>query len=117
MTHIIRLREPWELSRDGRRITLRRAFNRPTGLLVGDQVWLVIDGLARIERVLLNDAPLEIADPVGGATRSEICSLLKPRNVVTIEAQLNDDEASEEHLHNSVLKEGLVRLEINNLLQ
>ena len=75
--HKIRLRRPWlrtvdepkqsgdrvdvpdpghlEL-REGSRLIYRRAFNRPTGLEIGDKVWLSIDSYSgRSIRVLLND--------------------------------------------------------------
>ncbi len=36
----------------------RRPFNRPTGLQGGDVVWLVLEGIADLQTVRLNDQPI-----------------------------------------------------------
>lgn len=78
--HRIRLREPWEVSpTDDGGTVRRRAFNKPTGLTLGDVVRLVVELAAGLQSVALNGCPLEIARNRDFAV-CDIFAVLQPRN-------------------------------------
>jgi hypothetical protein len=122
--HVIRLREPWTIRCDateaqggaeGRRLTLRRSFNRPTGLHPDDHIWLTVEGLARISQVRFNDRPVDLAPGGSGVLRCDIHAWLAPRNEVVIDVASECDEsgdAAAARIRRDVLSAGLVRLEI-----
>lgn len=124
MSHVIRLREPWAISCDatdgqgaaeGKRLRLRRSFNRPTNLRPSDRVWLSVEGLSRIVQVRVNKQPVAPAIGVPSVLQYEVHALLAPRNEVVIEVALERDEACDAavaRVRRDVLSAGLVRLEI-----
>jgi|SRR4051812_3068876 hypothetical protein len=93
MSHVIRLREPWERqSLDDGTIRFTRRFHRPTGLNANSRVWLVVGDFHGDAEVSLNDRLLgptdcsKAAAMVGTAhpTEFEITEMLRPENVVSI---------------------------------
>jgi hypothetical protein len=113
--HVIRLREPWELSgsADGR-LVLARRFQQPTGLQSDDRVELVVAGLEGVLRIVCNGHELRVESDAAGELRGEIRHLLLDRNQVAIILEAAPAAASEleSSLRQSVLAAGLVRLEI-----
>ncbi|MBN8625351.1 MAG: hypothetical protein J0M17_07675 [Planctomycetes bacterium] len=78
--HRIRLRDPWDVSPTDDGGTVRcRAFNKPTGLTVGDVVRLVVESAEGLQSVALNGRVLEVARnrDVAGC---DIFAVLQPRN-------------------------------------
>ena len=126
MSHVIRLREPWELlsadasgngPEQGRRVTLRRRFKRPTGLEAESRVWLVVEGLTGLTRITLNDHPLDLHCDATGIPRSEIQWHLGPHNEIVVELAVeNEQDVAKRlaHTRRRVLAAGLIRLEISN---
>lgn len=55
---------------------LKRTFHTPTGLDLGEQVWLVIDGVRGQARVVLNDLPVGEFSTDDCPARYNITSLL-----------------------------------------
>jgi hypothetical protein len=107
MTHVIRLREPWQHTPvpGGSRHT--RSFNCPTNLLPGQRVWLVIEE-TDAAHVSLNGSAvgqsprLSAEDGQQSRLTYEIASLLKPRNEIVLD------------LAGETTQLGEVRLEIDN---
>lgn len=78
--HRIRLRDPWEvLPTDDGGTVRRRAFNKPTGLTVGDVVRLVVESAEGLQSIVLNGRPLEVARN-GDVAVCDIFAVLQPRN-------------------------------------
>jgi beta-galactosidase/beta-glucuronidase len=137
--HLIRLRGPWQYrvlephEATGRitmpadwgatlganfrgRVQYVRRFNRPTGLVPGQPVDLVFDGVDALAVVTLNDRPLLEIPPGGEPARIDIAGLLEERNTLVVEVSLPDDEivkrpAGREHSPGGLY--GEVRLEIH----
>ncbi|MHB8973493.1 MAG: hypothetical protein ACYC3X_29065 [Pirellulaceae bacterium] len=118
MSHVIRLREPWNVSSDANgRLELRRRFNCPTGLQSGDRVVLVVEGLVGELAVLLNGHLLSMSTMPGttGTRSAEIQSHLQAHNEVRLELTVDRQPTTDEwlsQLRTNVLAAGLVRLEI-----
>ncbi len=116
--HIIRLREPWEtatqaVSPAASRVTLRRRFNRPTGLDAQSRIVLVIAGLPQLAAVTLNTRPLVGSAPSQGDWQGQIPADLPAQNTLQIDleaCQPTDLEA----IRLDVLAAGKVRLEIHD---
>ena len=115
--HVIRLRKAWkqEPARAGS-LLWQRKFNRPSGLDVREQVWLVIDPAkplanGELRAISLNGHLLELpASREAGETSQErlqwnITPLLVDHNVVTLDLVSRDGVAP------AILEEG-VALEI-----
>ncbi len=118
--HVIRLREPWEVSVSGSvsadgRLTLTRRFQRPTGLRAGDRVELVVEGLEGVRRIACNGSVLATESNAAGEVRSEIQHLLLDHNQIEIvvRAVPPADPDLVPALRQRVLAVGLVRLEIH----
>ena len=78
--HRIRLREPWDVSpTDDGGTVRRRAFNKPTGLTVGDVVRLVVESADGLQSVALNGRRLEVACN-GDVVACDVFVSLQPRN-------------------------------------
>jgi hypothetical protein len=78
--HRIRLRDPWDVSpTDDGGTVRRRAFNKPTGLTLGDVVRLVVESAEGLQSVTLNDRPLEVACN-GDVAACDVFAALQPRN-------------------------------------
>ncbi len=114
--HVIRLREPWDLSAtaDGS-WTLARRFRQPTGLRPEDRVELVVGGVAGVRRITCNGSALQIERRAADELRGEIRHLLRDRNQVDIVLDPPPASAAEweSSLREDVLAVGLVRLEIH----
>lgn len=83
--HIIRLRDPWDAEHSDEHVTLwRRRFNRPTGLVPGDQVWLVVQTTAAPQSLRLNDIDVPLSAHGNGSVRVEIASRMEMRNTIEI---------------------------------
>ncbi len=117
MPHVIRLREPWNVSGDADgRVELRRRFNGPTGLRPEDRVELVVEGLASEPEVLLNGQLLPMTSDAAGTLRCDIQSHLIPHNEVVLRLLVGLEDATDSllsQLRTDVLAAGLVRLEIH----
>lgn len=96
--HKIRLRGPWQCVQAGNTETvslpltlsdipfdskgefeLRRSFNRPTGLLEGTKVTLVVEGNNACS-IYLNDAVIDESHQSSAASRFEITRYLRANN-------------------------------------
>ncbi|MHB0955093.1 MAG: hypothetical protein ACYC0X_01810 [Pirellulaceae bacterium] len=109
--HVIRLREPWQVSREAdHRVVLRRRFHCPTGLESGDRVLLVVEGLIGERSVTLNGNHLAMESDTAGTLRAEIHAQLIGLNEIVLE--LTGPDALVAQLRTDVLAAGLVRLEI-----
>lgn len=107
--HTIRLREPWERSRDNRgELRLRRKFGLPTGLQASTRVNLAIGGLSGLTEVRLNGAVLESITATDALHKWEVTSLLEARNEICLVVSALDETFAD----NAV--EPLVRLEIED---
>jgi hypothetical protein len=109
--HPIRLRGPWEFAVDGepwsdervtlpdgwsalaeahagRRLRLRRMFNRPTNLEPHEQVWLVVERHPAHVAATLNNQAISLAR-AGGAREGLVTAMLADRNelVMVVEAE------------------------------
>lgn len=105
--HTIRLREPWERSRDNAgELRLRRKFGLPTGLHALTRVDLAIGGISRLTEVRINGAELEVGRMIDEVLRWEITPLLEARNEICLVVKESVDSPSANEL------EPLVRLEI-----
>jgi hypothetical protein len=118
MPHIIRLREPWNVSGDAdRRVELRRRFNCPTGLRPEDRVELVVEGLATAPTILLNGQLLPMTSDTANTLRCEIQSHLIAHNEVVLRLLVGLENTTDSllaQLRTDVLAAGLVRLEIRD---
>ncbi len=117
MTHVIRLRGPWELEPVARfddaralpaggrtrvpgdwsellgrdfvgRARYRRRFNLPTNLEPDERVWLVVEAVDHQARLDLNGRPLAEMSTGAKAQRHDITPLLRLHNVLEIEVTL-----------------------------
>lgn len=105
--HTIRLREPWERSRDNpSELLLRRKFGLPTGLNASTRVNLAIGGLSGLTEVRLNGAVLESKTATDAFQKWEVTSLLEARNEICLVVSAFDEMPADSAL------EPLVRLEI-----
>ncbi|MEK6249157.1 MAG: hypothetical protein N2C12_13325 [Planctomycetales bacterium] len=59
--HAIQLRAPWDRILIDGQVCYQRRFNLPTGLAVGDTVWIVIEGQGRQPLISCNDIPIKMA--------------------------------------------------------
>lgn len=132
--HCIRLRPPWEGSGETssaatRRVRLRRRFGRPTGIGLGDGIWLAIepsktprvDDVVRDVVVTLNGGQLGPLDLTADTTRWNVTARLDQRNELVIEytdtapgAVEGESRGANERADRGALPEwlGEVRLEI-----
>lgn len=86
------------------RVRFLRRFHQPTGVEVGDHVWLSFLGLSGQTRILLDDLPL-----TGPSPRFEITDQLRPTNRLVVELECDPRTTTEPlGLH------GLVVLEIES---
>jgi hypothetical protein len=105
--HTIRLREPWERSRDSTgELRLRRKFGLPTGLHASTRVVLAIGGLSGLTEVRVNGAEMVLEVASTDTLKWEITSLLKGRNEICLVVKASDETLSAGEL------KPLVRLEI-----
>lgn len=102
MMHIIRLRRPWEKSRDGgsqwiridvpemdegdvgddATVLFRRRFNLPSGLQPSSRVRLRVDGwLGHLESITVNDSPL---DADSARIDADITDVLQAHNQILV---------------------------------
>ncbi len=117
MTHVIRLRGPWELEPVARfggcgelpaggrtrvpgdwgellgddfagRVRYTRRFNRPTNLEPDERVWLVVAAVDHQARLALNGQPFAELSTGAAAARDDITPLLRLHNVLEIEVTL-----------------------------
>ncbi len=118
--YIIRLRDPWESSAgtvaasplDGSaRVTLRRWFNRPTGLDAGTRIVLAVARLEGLRRVLLNGQAIPGCEASPGVWHFALPSPLALRNQIVIELDAVDS-ALPDAIPRNVLAAGNVWLEI-----
>ena len=131
--HTIRLRRPWlrtidDLNqpdrvdvpdvgrvplREGSILIYRRTFNRPTGLEIGDKVWLSIESYsAGSIRVLLNEQSVFQAD-TAQPVRVDLASRLEPSN--QLEIQLAGSSVMTEAVMTEAGLDGEVSLQIESL--
>lgn len=100
--HCIRLRAPWDsqpLEGDSPSGTRHvRRFNCPTNLAPGQPVWLVIDDMPGLVRVVLNAAEVGQVSNLPGPARIEIAALLQPRNELVLDVTGDDSRLGEVHL-------------------
>ena len=69
-------------------VNLLRSFGCPTGLTVGQKVWLVVESTNIVGQVYLNGNGLDELNREG--LRSEIRQLLQPRNALRIVVDLQN---------------------------
>lgn len=103
--------------REGSILIYRRAFNRPTGLEIGDKVWLSIESYsAGSICVLLNKQSVFQAD-TAQPVRVDLASRLEPSN--QLEIQLAGSVMTEAVMTEAVMTEagldGEVSLQIESL--
>ena len=82
VTHRIRLRAAWEVTADG--TAWMRSFGRPTGVGVGDRLWLVIERPAAC-KALLNGRPLPPVPAGAKAWRHDVTADLRERNELRLQ--------------------------------
>lgn len=120
--HVIRLRGPWEflplrtsaggdlpaggkttvpgdwteaLGADFRGVVrYTRPFNCPTNLDAGERVNLICEGVDDRAHFTLNDQPLGETRGAAGAVSWDITQLLKLRNLLVVDVELPDDDAT-----------------------
>lgn len=81
MAHVIRLREPWDVSPADGRTRHARNFGRPRGPDPCERVWLVCGHVPGPAEVLVNGQPLgRLETP--GPFAADVTELLLPRNHV-----------------------------------
>ena len=107
--HRMRLRPPWEQTRQGDQMLWRRRFGKPSNIEEGEQVFLVIESPQIDAVVLLNGQRLRRIQPAEPAVRFAITRLLQPRNELVLAAASTQSATPEE---SSALPFGEVRLEI-----
>ncbi|MBM4093939.1 MAG: hypothetical protein FJ276_31710 [Planctomycetes bacterium] len=102
--HIIRLREPWERevstghsTGSSRRLVLRRAFARPTGLVVTTRVLLAVAPFDHPAHVALNGSTL--GSVLDATTSFDITSRLRDRNHVEINVPIHSPVDAINNVH------------------
>ncbi len=87
--HPIRLHRAWKLHGeilDGQPIAVGlRQFNCPTGLVPGEEVWLVLEEVRLPLRVQLNDQPLGPSLVPAAQYEFAVTELLRPSNQLRLE--------------------------------
>ncbi|HWA96932.1 MAG TPA: hypothetical protein VG713_00500, partial [Pirellulales bacterium] len=70
----------------------RRYFHCPTGLGVGDQLWLIVAEARGVKAIVLNDSPLECSRP-DTTIALPITAHVAERNLLTLDLAPLDDQA------------------------
>ncbi len=108
--HVIRLRKPWEISLQppgghAAAIGLRR-FNRPSGISVGEAVWLVFHQYKLPLRAWLNDQPLTLASIADSSCEVDITASMAASNQLRLEF-LGTPEGIEPHVAEEISRSDL----------
>jgi hypothetical protein len=87
--HVIRLRKPWDVTLQspggGVAAIGLRHFNRPSGLSVGEAVWLVFRHAKLPLRAWLNDQPLTLVSTAESTYEVEITASIAASNQLRLE--------------------------------
>jgi len=92
--HAIRLKAPWQIDRAGNTVRLIRRFGLPTNLGPEERVALVIERVAALARVDLNNQPLGEQSPAEGQKSFPITHLLQPRSEICISLTLSAEQVA-----------------------
>src|SRR5882724_3807180 len=88
-THVIRLRDPWEVTRAGDRTRHARRFGAPRTRDPAERVWLVCGSVPGPAVVSVNGEPVGAAE-AGRPFAADVTDRLAPRNEVVFEVSSAD---------------------------
>ena len=96
LPHRMRLRPPWERTRQRDQILWRRRFGKPSNLDLSERVFLAIESPAVEAQVSLNGQPLGCTGPTELIWRVPVTHLLQRRNELVLHVASTQFAASEE---------------------
>ncbi len=92
--HVIRLRKPWDIDSPATSarpiVCCSRRFNRPSGLVTGEFVWLVFHGPQISFTAWLNDRPLPLVAGDSAALQANVTAQLAASNLLRLEFSQSD---------------------------